>query len=455
VFEYFDISEEPWGGRPVFDASLVERLKALGFAESGWVAAVLVSTLPKSKSSSSNDAESGSDATNESSTRGPSILTSQTMVHEDGTTMLALSKMDPDIDQIALKTLFSDGSIVSTEIAPPGPVGRRLSRKVQVAARHRYDLATVQTSDPEVIVQAHWARVRTAQNAAPDRHPVRGSLVAYLAVRQRYREIADPRQASRTKWTRRFGWLAFLVMTPAVFAALVALGASGVPLLGCAVVALLFGGVCGEGASFLSLHWGAQFLIRDAVAPPPRAAESMIEAQAKRAERTVGRFSSIARAADRAREAEDTKVGANGRAVTPARMAELRGKDVWLRVVNAADLVVVGFLLMPVLGNAGPVVALGIRAVVQGAIVFATNQQRIDALRRWLLPEAARAFGTTHRRAPRPSRFLFVLIGAMLLAIAYRMTTVGGGELARWLPLAWGCLGTVLCQYASKDDDIQ
>jgi hypothetical protein len=423
VFDYFDLTGIDQGARPELSPALLAEVRALGFSELGWVAAVHRRPEPEPKGEDEDEDEAPA-------ARPALPLVSYVMLHQDGVTTLALTKTAEGIDSLGLGTLFDDGLIVKTETTPPGLRWQIISRNIRLAPRHGYDFAGIQTSDPKALVAFHQERVRAAGATSASRAPVPGSTLAHIAMRVRFREVMDPLREARTKWSLRLRTPVFLATTAIVFGVLVVLGARGPFLVLGALVAIACGVTCGLAALPFLLTVLVPTFLRDVSAPPRTSAAVMIASALRVLEALRARVPGIARS---------IAVRAGALPVTPPR------KRCFL-LANASVMPALGFALMGKLGSVGPVAAMGIMMTLDAAFMFVTKQTRVDALRRWFFPALATP-ATLHRRATMGMRWGFGFAGAFLLLCA-RGWMASGAELAPWVVFGWACVSVLIGYYA-------
>ncbi|NOU28639.1 MAG: hypothetical protein HOO96_12095 [Polyangiaceae bacterium] len=422
MFDYFDLTGIDQGARPEFSPSLLAEVRALGFSELGWVAALHRRPEPEPK-----DEDEDEDV---APAARPSLpLVSYVMLHQDGVTTLALTKTAEGVDSLGLGTLFDDGLIVKTETTPPGLRWQIVARNIRLAPRHGYDFAGIQTSDPKALVAFHQERVRAAGATSASRAPVPGSTLVHIAMRVRFREVADPLREARNKWSLGLRTPVFLATTATVFGVLVVLGARGPFLILAALVAIACGVTCGLAALPFLLTVLVPSFVRDVSAAPRTTAEAM----------TASALLAV--------EASRARAPAVARAVAPSRALPVaRPGKRWFLLANASLMPVLGFALMPKLGSVGPVAAMGIMMTADAAFMFITKQTRVDALRRWFFPALATR-ATLHRRASGWMRWGFGFAGAFLLLCA-RGWMAGGAELAPWVVFGWACVSALFGYYA-------
>lgn len=234
MFRYVDVSHDRTAlVRSGLRDTLLAETAALGFDHAGWIATV-------------TDTAGG--------VSFPSMLTS---VHVacDGLSVASLVRTSA-FDDITLATLFEDGHVVETGLRPKKGWWY-LRWGLDVPPQHAFALAYVAADSLAALRDLHQRRIATAQLSG--RRPVRGhDLRTYLAIRKRYREVADPRMQRQQLIAVVIGVLA-LVGTATT---------QVVPIAGGVLLAFF--------ACLLSLFFVAPVLARGAKAPPPRDARELL-----------------------------------------------------------------------------------------------------------------------------------------------------------------------------------
>lgn len=173
--EYADVSSEYANGVPLL-ASLREEARRLGFGRIGTAKAILVSGL----------------RTSESPER---VLLTDVLLDESGTMAVNLTLSGAE-KSFAAKSLFADGTIVSTEcLAEDTAVTRAATRNVKATRHDDYltDLLPRQTTLGELV--AHHRAKATDVALARHTHAVRQDMPTHFVIRRRWRALSDPRHA--------------------------------------------------------------------------------------------------------------------------------------------------------------------------------------------------------------------------------------------------------------------
>ncbi len=415
MFEYVDVSDDPAAPRhAALSEAICEKAIELGFVDLGWIAAIVQG------------------ATNS----GP--LVSRVMRSADGRTLLSLTRFRGR-DNISLKTLFEDGTVVSTEQRPPGFEGMLIARGATIAPQHAYDLAVYRNDDLADLARIHHERLQKEPHAS--RTPVEGDLRAHLAVRRRYREIANPRVAKQHAFAGLLSKIAFVIVVGgSVFASVMLREALGNGALFIALVGLVLGAGVSLGVFLFGLVVLAPFVAKNVAVPPPRSAQELL---ALADEVPRGRVARHVESADDDEGAEPApRPNPDAPILVPAAdLARLRRRDTIVSLVNALVLPGVGFALIRVLGTAGTTAAFGAIACIDAAILFVMQRSRLDLLRAKFVPALVAAESAPV--VPPGLRWVYAAVGIVALVISRRTIMIGSDPAPPWLFAEWAALAAL------------
>ncbi|MBX3225713.1 MAG: hypothetical protein KIT84_30950 [Labilithrix sp.] len=391
--EYVDVSDDPSAREASrLSSEALAAPRALGFTELGWIM---------------------------TARNGALVFVSHVSIGADGVTVLALTHVDftAPADMAVAKTLLEDGTIVSTEQskgAEPTSIVGVTRRAADPAHRYRYHAS--RAGDVAGLIAEHEARI--ASLATADNPPVPLDMRAYVAMRRRWREIADPDDAARFVWCMRArdaatlgGLVAALIAAWNVHPLVLARhGAETAAVAAVAIVVLgaLAGAALGSALVSTILFVWARVATRAAALAPARPARELL-ALGDRIER--GRVPSA-------------DVEARPR---PIRVAT-SDLDALLRADRAAT--VGASLLFPLLGLAlnvalgvgGALAAFGVWLAADGALLLTKGHPARDLVRRAIAPAIVDAEIAAEDDEARslllPLALLRCLLGAIVLAVA-------------------------------------
>jgi hypothetical protein len=422
VFEYVDVTDDPSAPRhaAISEAMISEAVK-LGFVDVGFIAAMV-----------------------QGSSRNHPIV-SRVMKSASGETLLSITRFRGR-ENISLKTLFEDGSIVSTEQRPRGLEGMLIARGAAVAPHHAYDLATFPVGDIASLLAIHAARIERMTQSG--RTPVPGDLRVHLAVRRRYREIANPRVARQHAFAGTLSKATFvIVVAGGVFASLALRPTLGNGALFVALLGLLAGAAAALVAFLVGLAVLSPFIAKDVAAPAPRPAADLL---ALADEVPRGRIAQMidhesgADPDDDESSVTDVRPAQSRNApihVPAADLVRLRRRDTIVSLANALVLPGVGFALIRVLGTAGTTAAFGAIACIDAAIFFVMQKSRLDLLRARFVPDLVAA--ENGLVVPSGLRWIYAGVGIIALVVARRSIAAGIEPAPGWLFAEWAALAAL------------
>jgi hypothetical protein len=353
---YTDVSADPTALRRsrLREAQLAEA-NALGFGATSFIAAVPDAALSE-----------GQDPV--------AVLLSAVMFDAHRAMTLSLSHTDEVGDDYCLKTLFTDGSIIMTE-SEPQKNRVRLKLGVTSAPRYGVDLAFVEMTSLADLVAAHERRVDA--HRSPDREPIAShDLRAHLAMKKRWREIADARMRWQTKIAMAFGVVTMLITIAGPLVGIRAIaGVIGESLAYMLVTAGTLGGVpLGFGAFVFALLYVAPIFARLAPAPAMRPARELLPLA-----------DTVARGA----------IPVASRATSPRLprpdIARLQHNDLIVTMASAMFLPLVGIATHALFGNARAWLAISVILTLDAMVQIVAKKTRTDLLRERYVPELVRA----------------------------------------------------------------
>lgn len=359
-----DVSRDPTApSRSRLRAEDIEAARTLGFLHEGWVSAV----TDGPRSGSPDDDE---------------VLIDLVMVHRDGACILEMARWRW-LEDVAVRTLFEDGTVIVTS-RMPSEGWWKLRWGVASAPEHGYFLEHVETKSVAHLVAVHEERVR--RRRVRGQRPVeKHDMRAYLAMRKRWREIADPRMGRQQKIASRIA-LATIAMTAITGMALtrtaVAELGSSFPAVGlvAAGASLVAGLALGFSAFVFSMYFVAAILAQRGDAPARRKARGLLALAD-----SVPSGYLPAPAAPRPKRPSRTS----------RELARLRRIDLAVAVASTLVLPLSGFVGTLLFGTAAIPVVLGLVFTMDGAIALFTKKTRTQLLRERCVPALVRAEGET------------------------------------------------------------
>lgn len=169
--------------------------EALGFSHDGWIASIFDGRFD--------------------SPGARRYLLSGVYAHRDGRMLLELSS-EPFHDA-AVKTLFEDGTVLITETKPAPEHWRKVAAGIFPHARHRIDLDVYEASTLAELVTRHEERVEAYEALGLRVHGPHDRR-AMLAMKRRWREVADPRMRRQVSIAGWLGGGTFLSLLGGAFA---------------------------------------------------------------------------------------------------------------------------------------------------------------------------------------------------------------------------------------------
>lgn len=422
MFTYVDVSSDPQAfARSRVEESTSARAKQLGFRDLGYV-----ESRPNS---------------------GGGAYLSRVMVSADGATILSASRVLRE-ESWGLHTLLSDGTVVSTERRPSSLlVFLTLAVGTWPRAKHRYRLGSVAASSLDEVVEAHAARVRVAASETGASPFVDASIETEIAIRRRWREIADPRQVIAN----------FVAKVAAIAAPLATMGyfvwqgrESPRAMLGAALGGAFVSFLAAIAAGALGLLFVGPLVGRYArVRPPPSRAEDLLELA-----RDVRR-DSVAPPGEmeRARAAASAPIEVS---MSLSELARAKRVDRVLIVANAIALPVLALVCLAVLGVSGWVPAIAAVFAFDGGVALVSGQSRQSVLRAWLVPAIHRATtrpvctGVACFFAGRRGGAVYLALGVLGAWRAPQLLAATHDRAPLWLVAEWAAILAVSALVASS-----
>ncbi len=177
-------------------------------------------------------------------------------------------------DDVSFATLFEDGSVVETGLRPK----KRwwyLRWGLDVPRVHAFALEYVEAGSIAALREIHETRVEAERRRGG--RPVSGhDMRTYLAIRKRYRELADPRMQRQQTIALVSGMLAIAMSAAASAYVRKGVGPSALPMISNTAVAIGLSMLIGALVFMVSLFFVAPILARGAKAPPPRSARELL-----------------------------------------------------------------------------------------------------------------------------------------------------------------------------------